>query len=369
MRVTMLDLPRQLAALAPALRVAFERVLADGRFVGGPEVARFEQRVAARLSVPHALGVSSGSDALVVALSALGVGAGHEVITSAYSFVATAESILRVGARPVFVDLPPDGFNLDAAAAIAALTSRTRALLPVHLFGEPCALRALLDAAERAGAVVVEDCAQAFGATLGARAVGTLGAAGAFSFFPAKVLGGFGDGGLVTTADLPTATRVRALRQHGRTGPDRYEAVGGNYRLDALQAALLDVALEHVGGFIAARRQCAGEYLRALAELPGLVVPPLTEGHVFGCFTLRVLDGRRDALARHLSERGVETAVYYATPLPLQPLFAALGHRAGEFPNAERAAGEALSLPVHPALTASERGRVLDAVLEFFRSR
>jgi dTDP-4-amino-4,6-dideoxygalactose transaminase len=358
-----------------ALGAVAQRVFSSGRYVLGPEVETFENEVAAQLGVAHAVGVSSGSDALVVALSALGVGVGDEVVTTPYSFIATSEAIRRVGARPVFVDVRADTFDLDAVAVEPAITDRTRAVIGVHLFGQPCdawRLRALCDAR---GIAFIEDAAQAFGAGgsaasgsgvaggSAAGAVGAIGHAACFSFFPAKVFGGFGDAGLVTTHDADVATRARELRQHGmRAGEAR--SLGGNYRLDALQAALLRVVLPHAADGIARRRAIAAQYDVALSDLPGVRAPVARPGvrHVYAVYALAVSGAAREPLRQHLAEQGIESAVYYDRPLHLHRANADLGHAPGSFPVAERLCSELLALPVHPALTNDEAARVIDAV-------
>lgn len=352
-----------------ALGAAAARVLASGRYVFGPEVAGFEHEVATALGVEHAVGVSSGSDALVVALSALGVGAGDEVITTAYSFIATSESIRRVGARPVFVDVRADSYNLDVAAVERAITEKTRAVVGVHLFGQPCdgaALRALCDAR---GIAFIEDAAQAFGAgrgtgavraERGSGAVGSMGHAACFSFFPAKVFGGFGDAGLVTTNDADVAARARALRQHGMV-EGQARSMGGNYRMDALQAALLRVVLPHVDGYVARRRVIAARYDAALAA-SHLRTPLPNAAHVYAAYALAVPAASRASLRAHLQMRGVDTAVYYERPLHLEAANADLARGPGSFPVAERLSTELLALPVHPALDEDDVDQVIEAV-------
>ncbi|HMR09057.1 MAG TPA: DegT/DnrJ/EryC1/StrS family aminotransferase [Polyangiaceae bacterium] len=374
MPIPLFDPQRQYAPLMDALGAAAARVLAAGRYVLGPEVAAFEQEVAGALGVEHAVGVSSGSDALVVALLALGVGAGDEVITSPYSFVATSESIRRVGARPVFVDVRADTYDLDAVAVEPAITDKTRAVIGVHLFGQPCdawRLRALCDAR---GIAFIEDAAQAFGAARvhpatgspapsDAAPVGAIGHAAGFSFFPAKVFGGFGDAGLVTTNDAEVADRARALRQHGMQDGEA-RRLGGNYRLDALQAALLRVVLPGVEQNIARRRAVAARYDAAFCDLPGVRVPALRPDmrHVYAAYALAVPAPARDPLLGHLAECGIESAVYYRAPLHLQPANADLGYGLGAFPVAERLCTQLLALPIHPALTDHEVARVIDEV-------
>lgn len=363
----MVDLQSQHAPLRPALEAAAARVIASGRYVQGGEVAAFEREMAIACRVPHAVGVSSGTDALICLLLAAGVQPGDEVLTTAFSFFATAEAIVRVGARPVFTDVDPATLNLDGVAGAARLGPRTRAVLVVHLFGRPARLEALVPACAAAGIPIVEDAAQAVGGRLpDGRPVGGLGIGAGLSFFPAKNLGGFGDGGMVLTADAALAARVRRLRNHGADRKHHHLETSGNFRLDELQAALLRVKLPHLAGWTKARCLVAAAYRQRLAGLP-LALPPDDQGCVWHQFVIRVPASRRDQLAQHLAEREIETAVHYPTPLHLQPALAWLGHRPGDFPNAERAAQDSLALPIFPELTNGQLARVTDAVADFFR--
>lgn len=341
------------------LGAAFTRVLASRQFILGAEVGAFESELARYLGSPHAIGVSSGTDALVCALLSLDIGPGDEVLTTPFTFIATAEAIARVGARPVFADIDPVTLNLDPARVVR--TPNTRAVIPVHLFGHPAELAPL-------ELPIIEDAAQAIGARAGGRRVGTLGRLGCFSFFPTKPLGALGDGGAVVTAEAALAERIRRLRQHGSAEKHLYVELGGNFRLDALQAAFLRVKLPCLDGWLEQRRAVALAYSRELAGIDELALPPTREGTepAWAHYVVRVQDGRRDALARHLDARGIATAVYYPRPLHLQPLFAKLGYARGDFPHAERAADEVLALPLFPGLTAEQRGRVVDAVRGFF---
>lgn len=362
------------APLEPALAAAFSRVLQSGRFVLGEEVAAFERELAAWLEVDadRVVGVSSGSDALVVALLALDVGAGAEVVTTPFTFVATAEAIARVGARPVFADIDPATLNLDPAAARAAITERTRAVIPVHLFGHPAPMDfGSVPAPVPEPVPVIEDAAQALGARAAGKRVGTIGAAGCFSFFPTKPLGALGDGGAVVTQSGGPADRVRRLRQHGSADRRAHLELGGNWRLDALQAALLRAKLPHLAGWIDQRRALAAAYSRALADLDGVALPAAAAAAgnepAWAHYVLRVRDGRRDALAQYLDAHAIGCAVYYRRPLHLEPAFAHLGYARGAFPHAERAADELIAIPLFPGLGADRQGRVIDAVRGFFR--
>jgi dTDP-4-amino-4,6-dideoxygalactose transaminase len=294
------------------------------------------------------------------------VGAGDEVITTPFTFFATGGAIARVGATPVFADIAEEGFTIDASAAVALITPRTRAIVPVHLFGQCAAMDPILDACRGTALNVIEDCAQAIDATSMGIVAGAHGDFGCFSFFPSKNLGACGDGGLVVARDLDRAARVERLRSHGRVG-DRHDEIGINSRLDAIQAAILKVKLAHLADWTRARRICADRYraLFAAAELSDVVVPRDDPGHVYHQFTIRT--PRRDALARHLRAQGIATAVYYPVPLHLQPCFAKLGYLRGAFPRAERAADEVLSLPMFPELSVEQQERVAVAMRTFFR--
>lgn len=360
-RIPLLDLGLLHAPLGEALQAAAARVLASGRFILGEEGAAFERELADELGFRAAIGVSSGTDALLALLMAAGVGPGDEVVTTPYSFFATAEAIVRLGARPVFADVDPETLNLDPETAIARLGARTRAVLVVHLFGRAAPLGLLRTACAAAEVPLLEDAAQA----VGAAGVG-VGWGAALSFFPSKNLGGFGDGGAVITNDLALAARLRRLRNHGSSEKLRHEQIGGNFRLDELQAALLRVKLPQLGRWTAARRRLAARYREQLADLP-IGLPPPDAGCVWNQLVIRVGGGRRPALRRHLEARGIASAVYYETPLHLQPALAFLGHRAGDFPCAERAADEALALPIFPGLSDDGVARVAAALSDFLR--
>jgi len=387
--VPLLDLTRQYRPLAREINAAMDQVICSQRFIMGPVVEALERDLAAYCSVPHAFGVSSGTDALLAALMALEVKPGDEVITTPYSFFATAGCIVRLGAIPVFVDI--DGmFNIDAARVGAAVTSRTRGIMPVHLFGQMADMGPIMDLATRLGLWVVEDAAQALGAEWEGRRAGSLGNAGCFSFFPSKNLGCFGDGGAVTTDDVDLAATLDILRNHGARPKYHHRIVGGNFRLDALQAAVLRVKLPHLEAWTARRRENAAHYRRLFVEA-GLALPdasgtpgtpgtpdsqeapevPLTlplEGpgrrHIYNQFVIRARD--RDGLQAHLRRRHIGCEVYYPLPLHLQACFADLGYGRGDFPEAERAADESLALPVFPELTAREQETVVAAVAEYY---
>ena len=366
--IPFLDLGSQHAALEGELRAAFDRVLQSGAFILGPEVAAFEEEAAAYLDVPHAIGVSSGTDALLVALMGLDVGPGDEVITTPFTFFATAGVVARLGAKPVFVDIDPDTFNIRPEAVAAAITERTKAVIGVDLFGQPCDLNGLRQAA---GSVpVIEDAAQSFGASYGGQRLGGHAPAVCFSFFPAKNLGCLGDGGLVTTTDGELATKMRRLRVHGAHPKYFHAMVGGNFRLDALQAAFLRVKLPHLDDWLEARRANAEWYDErfAAADLPRerLRTPVRREaGHTYNQYVIRT--DRRDALKQALGEAGIPTAIYYPRPLHLQECFAPLGYAPGDLPEAEHACDEVLAIPIGPNLTEPNRERIADTIVTTLR--
>jgi dTDP-4-amino-4,6-dideoxygalactose transaminase len=373
--VPLLDLAAQNAPLAEAIRGAIMRVVDSGQFILGEEVAAFEREAARYLGVAHAIGVSSGTDALLVALMALEVGPGDEVITTPFSFFATAGCVARLGAKPVFVDIDPETFNIDVGAVESAITPRTRAVVPVHLFGQPADLVRLSAVCAAHDLPIVEDAAQSFGATFEvdgtSRRAGTTGSLGCFSFFPSKNLGCFGDGGLIATDRDDLAERVRMLRAHGSEPKYYHRVIGGNFRLDALQAAVLRVKLPHLDGWTAARRQNAAVYDRMFTEaaLPQACLRPPLRAHLGHCYNQYTIRTRaRDGLREHLRSQQIGTEVYYPLPLHLQPCFEYLRHARGSFPESERAADEVLSLPIYAELAASSRRRVADTVLDYLRA-
>jgi dTDP-4-amino-4,6-dideoxygalactose transaminase len=370
--VPLLDLQAQYGPIRDELIAALVRVSDSQRFIMGPEIEAVEKELAALLGIRHAVAVSSGTDALLLALMALDIGPGDEVVTTTYSFFATAGAIVRVGARPVFVDIDPQTFNIDPDRVSDTITPRTRAILPVHLFGLCADLDPLLDAARPAGIPVVEDAAQAIGATYGSRPVGGIGALGCFSFYPSKNLGAFGDAGLLTTNDDRLAMRARLLRTHGMEPRYYHHLVGGNFRMDALQAAVLRVKAPHLAAWTEGRRRNAARYRTLFrdAGLDGVVtlpVEPSDRVHIFNQFVIRSSD--RDALKAHLDERGIGTEIYYPVPFHLQPCLANLGYRRGDFPDAERAAEESLALPIYAELTSDQQETVVAAVAAFARRK
>ena len=372
MPVPLLDLDAQYRPLRDALLAAMTRVADSQRFIMGPEIDALEHELAAMLGIRHAVAVSSGTDALLLALMALDIKAGDEVVTPTFSFFATAGAVVRVGARPVLVDIDPATFNLDPAQTAAAITSKTKAIIPVHLFGLCADLDPIMDVASRAGIPVVEDAAQAIGASYKARSAGGIGAFGCFSFFPSKNLGAFGDAGLLTTNDDALADRARLLRTHGMQPKYYHHVVGGNFRMDALQAAVLRVKAPHLAAWTQGRRRNAERY-RTLFRNAGLdeaiVLPqePAGYGHIFNQFVIRTPE--RDALKRHLDDQKIGNEIYYPVPFHLQPCFADLGYRRGAFPHAERAADESLAIPIYGELTAEQQETVVSSIAQFVQRK
>jgi dTDP-4-amino-4,6-dideoxygalactose transaminase len=365
MPVPLLDLQGQYGPLRDEILAAIARVCDSQRFIGGPEVEGLEREIARYLAVPHAVGLSSGTDALLVALMALGIGRGDEVIVPTFSFFATAGCVTRVGGTPKLVDIDAATFNIDPVAAEAAVTPRTRAIIPVHLYGQCADMDPLLDLARRRGLVVIEDAAQAIGAAYKGRQAGAMGQAGCFSFFPSKNLGAFGDAGLLTTADEHIAHEVRLLRNHGAEPKYFHERIGGNFRLDALQAAVLRVKLPHLERWTAMRRANADRYdalFRESAAAGRVALPARAPDrtHIFNQYVIRV--PQRDAVRARLDAAGIGTEIYYPVPFHLQECFAFLGHRRGEFPRAEAAAADTLALPIYGELTEGQQAQVVRSV-------
>jgi len=373
--VPMLDVSRENKRLESAINAAMAEVCRSGAFVHGPACAKFEAAMAEYCGARHAVGCASGSDALLLSLLALGIGPGDEVIMPSFTFFATASAVWRLGAKPVFCEILPETFNLDPADVLYKLTTATKAIIPVHLFGQ-CAqvdeIRQIVTAAR--GIPIIEDACQAIGAEYHGQRAGALGTAATFSFYPTKNLGGFGDGGLITTDDDEMAAKLRVLRDHGMQPRYYHHFVGINSRLDALQAAVLSVKLPKLDDWAAAREEHAARYAEEFAEQgieESIVTPTVVEGcrHVWNQYTVRVTGGKRDALQKHLSDRKIGSAIYYPVPLHLQKCFAALGYEEGSLPITEQACREVLSLPVYPELTAAEQGAVIDAVGSFCKGR
>ena len=377
-KIPVLDLNPQYQALKEEIQVAIARVLESGQFIMGPDVKLFEQEVAEYLGVKYAIAVNSGTDALVIGLRALGIEAGDEVITTPFSFFATAESISNVGAKPIFADVDPHTFNIDPKEIKAKITPRTKAIMPVHLYGNPAAMGQIMEIAENSGLKVIEDCAQSFGAryygtcsscngacqqrtreALAGKYTGTIGDVGAFSFFPSKNLGACGDGGLIVTNNDLVAETARMLRVHGARKKYHNEVLGYNSRLDTLQAAILRVKLHYIEQWNQGRRRVAGIYNELLSEVEGIVAPELADGHVFHQYTIRIGGGRRDRVKEYLGEQGIGSMIYYPIPQDRLPVY--LGQYAAN-PVSDMLAGEVLSLPIWPELEAGTIDRVVKVI-------
>jgi dTDP-4-amino-4,6-dideoxygalactose transaminase len=367
--VPLLDLQLQYAPLRAPILDAMTRVADSQRFIGGPEVEGFEREIAEMLGVGHAVGMSSGTDALLAALMALGIGAGDEVITSTYSFFATAGCIARVGARPVLVDIDPATFNLDTDAAIRAIGPKTKAIIPVHLYGQMSDMQPLMEAAAANGIAIIEDACQSIGSTYRGAQAGHWGLTACFSFFPSKNLGAFGDAGMATTNDAAFARELRLMRSHGSEKRYYHQKVGANFRLDALQAAILRVKAPHLAAWTAARRANAAVYaeLCERAGLTGTITLPIAREdslHIYNQFVIRA--PRRDELRAFLETRRIGTEVYYPVPFHQQQCFEYLGHKPGDFPEAERASAETLALPIFGELTRAQLEHVVTAIRDFY---
>ena len=366
--VPLLDVSRGNGPLLDEIKVAIDEICHSGWFVGGPNCAALEQSIAELCQTEHAIGCASGSDAVLLSLMACGVSPGDEVIVPSFTFFATASAVWRLGAKPVFVDIDPTTFNIDPKLIEDALTPATKVIMPVHLFGQCADMDAICDIAQRHGVTVIEDAAQAIGASYGGRGAGSIGAIGCFSFYPTKNLGAFGDAGVLTTSDTELADRLRLLANHGMRPRYNHSIVGINSRLDAIQAAVLNIKAKHLSTWAAGRRDNAARYQQLFAAMGvnGVEVPQtdVMEEHVWNQFTVRVSDGRRDALRKHLADNGVGTEIYYPIPLHQQPCFATDG-RAICLPETERAAAEVLSLPIFPELTPEELQYVVERIAEF----
>ncbi len=346
--IPLLDLRAEIEQLQPELRAAIDRVVRSGRFVLGPEVEAFEREISDYLGVAHAVALNSGTDALVIGLRALDVRPGDEVITTSFSFFASAETISHLGATPVFADIDPRSFNLDPASVEARLSNRTKAILPVHLFGQPASMTELARLAEHHDLPLLEDAAQAIGAEYAGEKIGALGTAAAFSFYPSKNLGAFGDAGLLATGSSGVADQARSLRDHGSTAPYVHDRLGYASRLDELQAAILRVKLPHLDAWNSARRHIADLYREHLSSVDVIAPSELPPAHhVYHQFTLRIPDNRRDAVKERLTAEGISSAIYYPVPLHQMPVY---GTAEVSLPESERAATEVLSLPIWPSL-------------------
>ncbi len=367
-QVPLLDLKAQYADIRTELDATIQRVMESTRFIGGPEVTGLEEEVARYSQTPHGIGCASGTDALLLSLKAIGVGAGDEVITSAYSFFASAGTIANAGGTPVFVDIDPRTYNLDPHRLEAAMTPRTKAVVAVHLYGQCCDLTAVRAVCEKRQVWLIEDAAQAIGSEWEGRRAGSVGDFGCFSFFPSKNLGGAGDGGMIVTRHAPMADTLKLLREHGARPKYHHTIVGTNSRLDALQAAILRVKLQHLDRWSESRARNADLYDRLFEGIAvGRPYRDPRARHIFNQYVIRVAD--RDGLRAFLTERGIGTEVYYPEPLHLQPCFAGLGYRAGDLPHSEAAAHETLALPIFPELGEDRLRLVAQSVREFMDSR
>ncbi len=372
MAVPLLDLSAHHRPIREELDAAIKGVLDSERYILGPLVQRFEAQCAEYCQAPHAIGVSSGTDALLISLMAAGVGPGDEVLTTAFTFFATAGCVSRVGAKPVFADIDPDTFNLDPADLEHRITPSTKAIIPVHLFGQCADMDRITEIARKHDLVVIEDAAQAIGSEHHGRRAGSMSPYGCFSFFPSKNLGGIGDGGLVTTDSEAHYNRLKVFRGHGASPKYFHAFVGGNFRLDAVQAAVLEVKLRHLDASTEARQRNAARYGELLADLvkDGALSLPVEEPskrHIWNQFTLRIKGGKRDALRKALGDAGIGSEIYYPRPLHVQECFADLGGREGDLPHTELAATEALSIPIYPELKEAQQVEVAEALRNALR--
>lgn len=373
MQVPLLDIAAQHTPLRAELDAAISRVMDSTAFILGHEANQLEAEIAAYSNCKHGIACASGSDALLLALMALDIKAGDEVITTPYTFFATASAITRLGARPRFVDIDPDTFNLNVEQVRAAVGSRTRAIMPVHLFGQCADMNALIELERQTGVPLVEDAAQAIGAEDAGRRAGSMSRVGCFSFYPAKNLGACGDGGMMVTNDDTLAERLRVLRVHGETSRYHHKFVGINSRLDGIQAAILRVKLPHLNSWSDTRARNAARYVELFdeADLPDHITLPHTREnvrHIFNQFVIGVNESKRDALVEHLCAANIGTAIYYPVPLHLQECFAFLGYKMGDFSHSERAARETLALPIYSELTRDQQAYVVETINRFFQS-
>lgn len=354
------DLSEQYKIIGSEINQAVLEVLASGRYIGGATIENFERQFASYIGTSECIACNSGTDALYLALRALKIGVGDEVITSPFTFIATAETISAVGAKPVFIDIDPDTFNFDLNQIEAAITPRTKAIIPVHLFGKPVDMTRLSAIAQAHHVAIIEDCAQATGAEWAGQKIGSIGQIGCFSFYPTKNLGACGDGGAITTNDPEIAANLRMLRDHGRRGGYYHEELGVNSRLDAVQAAILQIKLRYLEGWNEQRQQVADHYHQLLAPVPGITVPSGIAGgkSVWNQYTIRIAQGR-DEVQSKLKAKGITCMVYYPLPLHLQPVYQFLGYQPGQLPECDRAAQEVLSLPMFPELSIEQQDQVV----------
>jgi dTDP-4-amino-4,6-dideoxygalactose transaminase len=368
MKIPLVDLHAQYETIKPEIDAAIQRTIDRTAFILGPETKQFEENFARFCNVKHAIGLDSGTAALHLAMMALNIGAGDEVITSAHTFIATSEPIALLGARPVFVDIDPRTYNLDPNKLESAITPRTKAIIPVHLYGQPAEMDAIMEIARKHNIPVIEDAAQAHGATYRGRSVGTMGLMTCFSFYPGKNLGAYGDAGALVTNDDELNHKIRMLRDHGRTSKYEHEISGYGFRLDGIQGAILDVKLKHLPEWNAARRAHADYYTELLSNVDASIVTPYEPAHVQAVYHLYVIRTRqRDELLEYLKARDIEAGIHYPVPLHLQPVYKNLGYQRGEFPETEQAAQEILSLPIYPELAHAQMERIVDTLREFYQ--
>lgn len=368
-KIPLVDLHAQYETIKPEIDAAIQRTIDRTAFILGPETEQFEEHFAAFCNVKHAIGLDSGTAALHLALMALGVGAGDEVISTTHTFVATTEPISLLGARPVFVDIDPRTYNIDPAKLEAAITPRTKAIIPVHLYGQPAEMDALLDIARKHNVPVIEDAAQAHGALYRGQKIGSLGEMACFSFYPGKNLGAYGDAGALLTNNDELAKKIRMLRNHGRTSKYEHDITGYGFRMDGIQGAILDAKLGHLPEWNAARRAHADYYTELLSNVDDSIVLPYEPAHVCAVYHLYVIRTRkRNELMQYLKEQGIEAGIHYPVPLHLQPVYKNLGYARGDFPETERAATEILSLPLYPELTHPQMERVVETMRDFHKN-
>jgi len=370
MAVPLLDLVAQYGQIRDEVRAAVDEVLESQRCIGGPKVTECEKAVAEYVDCQYGIGASSGTDAILNALMSLGIGPGDEVITTAFTFFATTGCIVRTGARPVFVDIDPKTYNIDPALVEAAVTDRTKAIVPVHLFGQAADMDPILEVALARGLAVVEDAAQAIGSTYKGRKAGSIGTAGCFSFFPSKNLGGVGDGGMIVTNDAALAEQCTVIRNHGSKPKYYHKFVGGNFRLDPIQAAVITVKLKYLEAWHEGRQSNAAYYNQRFAGCDAIVTPHVEQHNrmIYNQYVIRVTGGdgpsRRDQVLAHLDQRNIGHAVYYPVPLHLQECFADLGYGEGDLPESEKASREVLAIPIYPELSEAQQDEVVEAVIE-----
>ncbi len=360
------DNKQQYAAIEAEVSTAVLEVLSSGRYIGGPVIDGFEQAFAAYHGVSNCIACNSGTDALYLALRALDIGAGDEVITTAFTFIATSEVVSAVGAKPIFVDIDANTYNLNLQQVEAAITPNTKAIIPVHLFGQPVDMTELMEIASSHKIAVIEDCAQSTGATWNDRKVGSIGHIGAFSFYPTKNLGGCGDGGAITTNDPEIAQRMRVIKNHGQTNQYYYNEVGVNSRLDSIQAVILQIKLKYLDDWNTQRKAIASRYHQLLSKVPGIIIPQelLGGASVWNQYTIRILDNQREAVRKNLQDMGVNTMIYYPMPLHLQPVYKDLGYKEGQLPVCEQLSKEVTSLPMFPELSSEQQDQVIYSIKE-----